>query len=525
MSWWNGSEETSQDVSSKALSSPAVESNDKQTTPPQIHLELEELKARDAPTPTPVPDTQTMIEAHRREQEEQIMDEAKIREIQERSARDRAAHLRRVAGPPPSVANNNALASRTLQAAIRSTKAASTTDLPESMMNTGTIVSRRPPEQIRQAVPVPPPVPLKRSSSFVKDDRVSNTQRDTVPSIYPSAALVMPVPVRAQRPSTRPAPHANASVVIPRPNNPGPQVPSVMIPMPVTSKTLPRLPSTRPALNDNPIPSSRTIGGKSSDTLRSSSTLSSTSTLPVSEFGVSTHKREGASAGSQQDGSSTAGDGESQATTDSDTKAQRWDEFMGSFAQLDSTSRSNPAVGGHPSEDNIHNDERSREEIVERIMGMKQEVEEKLQRIAEQTGTGRGRGGSFKPVTTSVGVYKKTNTQPIVKPPLPLPRNAPITIGARINSRQTNNIAAELSKGDTVEGGSRRRRKVVGPNLGADTETATDDEPIVGVTDSAFPNKRRKDAESSEDDVMEVDVDDETMATASTSMTGIWVCR
>ncbi|KAG8858035.1 hypothetical protein FRB91_010575 [Serendipita sp. 411] len=516
MSWWYGSEE---DVDVEAIpvqkpSPPTVESDTLLATPPQTAPE--EFPLRNQPEPTPTSVTQAVIEAHRKEQEEQAINEAKIREIQERSARDRAAHLRRVAGPPPSVANNNLPSSRTLQAAMRNSKAASTTDLPDSVMNTGTIVSRRPPE--RPLAPAPPPVPLKRSPSFIRDDTDSATERESTPSIYPSAALVMPVPVKAQRPSTRPAVHANSSVVIPRPNNPGPQIPSVVVPMALSSKTLPRLPTSRPALNDNPIPSSRTLGAKSSQTLRSKSSFSSTSTLPVSEFGVSTHKREGAGAGSEQEGSSTTTDGESQATTDSGTKAQRWDEFMESLAQVDHTSRSNQAVGGHRHEDNIPNDDRSREEIVERIVGMKREVEEKLQRIADHTSTGRERG-AFKPMTTTVGVYKNTNAQPIIKPPLPLPKNATITVGARVNNRAANNTTTESSKQNIItpiDGGS-RRRKAAGPIRGAGQDTPPDEEAIVGAMDSAFPNKRRKDEEDDEDDVMEVDVDDETMATASMS--------
>ncbi|CCA70669.1 hypothetical protein PIIN_11854 [Serendipita indica DSM 11827] len=473
MSWWNGTDSKGEENSIKLEVDLEINAPQKPAsqpvTPDQPTNAIEpDVFAGPALAPLPVFDTvpisaQEAADAHRKEQEEQEKEEARIREIQERSARDRASHLRRVAGPPPSALNNNTPSSRSLQAALQSSKAASNTDLPESSMNTGSIVNKRPPNQIHVPMPAAPRVVRRQPS------RDGSADDSSQPPIYPHAALIMPVPVRAQRAPARPAVHVNASVSIPRPNNPAPSVPSVVVRPSV--QTLPRPPRPQPLQN----PISRTVGGKSSDTLVSSSTSSSAS---VNEFGVSVHRREAAN-----DDSSTV-DGESQ---DSNAKSRRWDDFVGSIQQQHQR---------HDTDADTIEATRRTAEMVQRITDMKKEVDEKLQRISERAGAGKG------PI--QVPIIRKRVATPATKPSVVFPTKQSLR-----HQPSEDAMTVDETIASTSQVGHKRGRKP-GDSAGV-SET---EEPRNNEQQRRSPKKRRVDLDAVD---VHMDVDTATMVTESTA--------
>ena len=475
MSWWNGSESGDEENPVKLERNTEAKPAQKPTISPVTPDEPTNIIEPDvfsgpALAPLPVFDTvpmttQEAAEAHRKEQEEQEKEEAKIKEIQERSARDRASHLRRVVGPPPSALDNNTPSSRTLQATLQSSKAASSTDLPETTMNTGTVVSKRPPNQIHVPMPTAPRV-IQRQPS--RDGVNASTNNSSQPSIYPHAALIMPVPVRAQRAPARPAVHVNASVSIPRPNNPAPSIPSVVVPPGV--QTLPRPPRTRPSQN----PISRTVGGKSSDTLASSSTSSSAS---VNEFGVSVHRREAAN----DDDSTLVGESQ-----DPNAKPRRWDDYIASIQHQDRR-RSEEA-------DTVEATRRTAD-MVQRIADMKKEVDEKLQRISEKSGKG--------PV--QVPIIRKRVVVPATKPSVVFPTKHSLRHQA---SEDAMTVDDDETIGTTSQAGHKRGRKP-GDSAGvSETEEAKNSEQL-----KRSPKKRRVELDAVDDPM---DVDTATMVTDST---------
>ncbi|PVG00012.1 hypothetical protein CPB86DRAFT_783152 [Serendipita vermifera] len=471
--------------------------------------------SKELPSPTLDPDETVSaaniaaIEAHRKEQEAQEKEAIKLQELQERSARDRAAHLRRVAGPPPSAMNNNNntnSTSRTLQATMKSNKAASSSDLPASALNLpkGPVVNSKEPYRIH--VPQHAPPAARRNSRSGGDSGAEESRR---PNLYPIAALAMPVPVRAQRAPAKPAVHLNMSSTINRPSNPAPQVPSVVVPL---SQTMPRPPRTRPP----PHLLSQTAGGKSSDTLTSGGSS-------VSEFGITrnTHRREGAT-------DDETADGESQ---ESGGKAQRWEDFMEALARpgqskaaaIPSGTSGLPSTGG-----NIHlrrqqqakefaaHATRGPEEIVERIANMKREVDEKLKNIAERS-PGMPASAMSK-ATVATRVNPTSNAIPLVDPAVLKSRNRVVPAVRPATRTKATTIKMEVdsaiddattiaSSSNTVGAGTKRHRK---PAVESSDSLTTEDEEA-----KRSPKKRKVDLET--ESTMEVD--DKTIATDSAKVT------
>ena len=496
VSWWNStSDDPPIDVKSKPHEPEEKEKVTAPRPPSRPIPNIPTAARQEPPTEDAAAATRAAIEAHRKQQEEQAQDEAALKEIQARSARDRASHLRRVAGPPPSAQYNNET-SRTLQVAMQDAQAsASSSDLPASAinLNKGTVTSSK--------------KPIRKQPSFSRPDvvlsgrntRVGDVAENTVPSIYPRVALAMPVPVRVQRPPSKPAVHANVSAAISRPSNPAPQIPSVVIPM--NSQTLPRPPRLRAPAHLT----SQTTNGRSNETLKSDG---SGSTVPVSEFGVGGHRRESAD--------DDTADGESQESSSAGTKNQRWEDFMASLERPHQAATLPRGAGGTQMNGSTRRDgpvvataTRNQEERAERIAGMKREVDEKLQQIAAHSGKkfpvqvpaqtrpldlGRSRAGPSMPAVAAQSQSSTSRTM-----------NA-----ARMQPDDLNEAGTKTTSHG--EQGKKRSRK----HSGRSSATTSSEEESSSEEDEVArsPKKRKKDLDPTDD----MDIDSATMVTESMSV-------
>jgi len=503
ISWWNSSpedskpvldsQETAQDSSSAstATHSPAV------VEPPPFAA----LIAKPGTVQDTSSATRAAIEAHRKEQEQQAQDEVRMKEIQERSARDRLAHLRLVTKPPLPLPPKNTGVSRTLNAAMQ-LGSSSSTDLPASAINLSINrkVSR---DTLRTNAPMPMPVPAVLSSQrgHASGDPTADASR---PSIYPTAALAMPMPIRAQPKPTRPAIHTNVTANISRPANPAPQVPSVI---PLTTQTLPRLPRMRP-VRSSPPPGlgSRTIGVGSTDTLLSSSTL------PLSEFGVGGHRRGSA------DDETVSGESQSQRsqgsasvtrTNGTGEVGQTWEDFMASLE------RQNQAAIHHPRgtsglQEQINgrtpnNDlggmtgvlaTRENRDIMKRIAGMKKEVDEKMQRINERAGR--------------TVISTATSTMTTLKPAAVGPKKVTTSATTGIVGNRTKAFE-KMQVEEPHHAGQKRPRRALG-HLAAKAPLDGSSSSGEGGDDKPSPKRKKKELV---DDNGDVDMDDATLASSS----------
>lgn len=478
VSWWNSDEEESPIDKKINTNEPEEKKKVKVAPPPPFPVPMvPDTSKPDPPTEDSSAATRAAIEAHQKEQEEQALDEERVKEIQARSARDRAAHLRRVAVPAPSVQYNNST-SRTLQAAMQNAPASSSSsDLPASAVNLskGTVPSSR--NQVRKQPSFSRPDVLPSG----RNTRAGEVVETTIPLIYPRAGLVMPVPVRAQRPPPKPAVHANLSASIARPSNPAPQIPSVVIPM--STQTLPRPPRTRIPAHLLP----KSMNGRSNETLMSDG---SGSTLPVSEFGMGGHRRESAD--------DDTADGESQESSNaSGTNAQRWEDFMASLERPHQTATLPRGASGDRMNGNTRRDAvaaaRGQEERVERIAGMKREVDEKLQQIAAHSGN---RFPAAQLQTKPLDLTRSRGSRTAVAE-------------AQSSATGSRNKEATTRSVPNGEQGKKRTRKQSGrfsAMTSSEEESSSDEEEAV-----RSPKKRKKEL----DDTDDMDIDSATMVTES----------
>lgn len=210
------------------------------------------------------------------------------------------------------------------------------------------------------------------------------------------------------------------------------------------------------------------------------------------------HRRESA------DDDDTA-DGESQESSSASTKNQRWNDFMTSLKQPQQAATLPRSAGGTQTNGNARRDAvsttRGHEERVERIAGMKREVDEKLQQIAAHSG-------------------KKYPTQPQESArSRAVPSRAtnggevqPSVIGSRTRNTQRMQVDDydEFAARSAPNGDGKKRSRKVSGRLAA--ESSSEEESSSNEEEAKrSPKKRKKDLERDD----EMDIDSATMVTES----------